>query len=267
VLDYNAHFKINGEAGQYPDDGLIEGNTLSNTAPRLTQGPVTPIDLVAASGWAIRRNLITDFVKSGGDQTSYGAFAKGAGSGTLFEQNAVLCEQRLRGLPGARVGLSFGGGGTGKPYCRDHKCVTEQDQGVMRANLVAACSDVGIYINAGAGTRIVDNTLLDTAGLQVRFPESSALVDGNIVDGAIGTRNGGLLRLGDNLETPIALLYLGYHPLRARYAAPAAFDFAWREAPPPRAVGQVSADLCGVARKEWARPGAFEDFRACLGRP
>lgn len=50
IVDFNAHFKINGDAGQFPDDGVIENNTLTNTAPRQTLGPVTPIDLVAASG-------------------------------------------------------------------------------------------------------------------------------------------------------------------------------------------------------------------------
>jgi hypothetical protein len=214
ILDFNAHFKINAEDGRFPDAGLIESNTLADTAPRRTSSPVTPIDLVAASDWVIRRNLITDFIKAGGDQISYGAFAKGAGARTRFEHNAVVCEQRLRGLPGQRVGLSFGGGGTGKQYCRDRKCVTEQDQGVMQANLVASCSDVGIYVNAAAGTRLIGNTLVDTAGVDVRFPESSVEADGNLVDGSIRSRNGGLLHAGANRETPIALSYLGYHPLR-----------------------------------------------------
>jgi hypothetical protein len=264
ITDFNAHFKINAEDGLFPDAGLIEGNTLGNSAPRETRGPVTPIDLVAASDWTIRRNLVTDFIKAGGDQVSYGAFAKGAGARTLFEQNVVLCEQRLQGFPGQRVGLSFGGGGTGKPYCRDRKCITEQDQGVMRANLVASCSDVGIYVNAGARTKVLDNTLLDTAGVHVRFPESSAEIDGNLVDGAISERNGARLRLGDNLATPIALLYLGYHPLRKLYAAPEGLDFSWREAAPRREATAPSLDLCGTARKDAQRYGAFEDFAACL---
>jgi hypothetical protein len=214
ILDFNAHFKINAEDGRFPDAGLIESNTLADTAPRRTSSPVTPIDLVAANDWVIRRNLITDFIKAGGDRISYGAFAKGAGARTRFEHNAVVCEQRLRGLPGQRVGLSFGGGGTGKPYCRDRKCVTEQDQGVMQANLVASCSDVGIYVNAAAGTKLIGNTLIDTAGVDVRYPESSVEADGNLVDGSIRSRNGGMLHPGVNRETPIALSYLGYHPLR-----------------------------------------------------
>jgi len=267
ILDFNAHFKINGADGRFPDAGLIEGNTLGNTAPRTTPGPVTPIDLVAANDWIVRRNLIADFVKTGGDRISYGAFAKGGGARTLFEQNIVLCEQRLRGLPGQRVGLSFGGGGTGKDYCRDRKCITEQDQGTMRANLVASCSDVGIYVNAGAGSRLIDNTLVDTAGVHVRFPESSAEIDGNLVDGAILARNGGQLHLGDNLQTSIAQLYLGHHPLRKLFAAPDSFDFSWREAPPQHTAATPSAGLCGEARSRTRRYGAFEDFKACLAAP
>ena len=268
ILDFNAHFKINAEGGRFPDAGLIESNTLADTTPRRTAAPVTPIDLVAANDWLIRRNLITDFVKLGGDRVSYGAFAKGAGARTRFERNVVLCEQRLRGLPGQRVGLSFGGGGTGKPYCRDHKCVTEQDQGLMQANLVASCSDVGIYVNAGAGTKLIDNTLVDTAGVDVRFPESSVEADGNLVDGAIRSRNGGRLHPGDNLETAIAMSYLGRHPLRKLFAAPDSLDFSWREAPPRHTAGAASAmaasDLCGTARGPVRRYGAFEDFAACL---
>lgn len=239
ILDFNAHFKINAENGRFPDAGLIESNTLAESAPRATAGPVTPVDLVAASDWVIRRNLITDFIKTGGDRVSYGAFAKGAGARNRFESNAIVCEQHLRGFPGQRVGLSFGGGGTGKPYCRDRKCVTEQDQGIMQNNLIASCSDVGIYVNAGARTRLLNNTLVDTAGVDVRFPESSAEADGNLVDGTIRSRNGGRLHPGDNLETPITLSYLGYHPLR---------------------------HLCGGTRERERRYGAFRNAGICGGK-
>lgn len=264
ILDFNAHFKINGEGGRFPDAGLIEGNTLSNTAPRYTNAPVTPVDLVAANDWIVRRNLITDFVKTGGDQVSYGAFAKGAGARTLFERNVIFCEQHLRASTGQRVGLSFGGGATGKPYCRDQKCVVEHDQGTMRANLIASCSDAGIYVNASARSRLIDNTLIDTAGVQVRFPESSADIAGNLVDGPILARNGANLRLGENLSTPVALLYLGHHPQRKLFAAPDSFGFAWREAPLLYTAEGPATDLCGAERARTRRFGAFEDFAACL---
>lgn len=264
LVDFNAHFKINGWRGQFPDHGRIEGNTLRNDVARRTRSPVTPIDLVAANDWLIRGNLIADFVKLGGDGISYGAFAKGAGARTVFERNVVLCEQRLRGARGLRVGLSLGGGGTGKPYCRDGRCITEQEEGVIRNNLIASCSDVGIYVNSGARSRIVHNTLLDTAGIDVRFPESSADIEGNLVDGGIRSRNGGQLRSQDNLATPVGLLYLGVHPQRGHFIAPGRLDLRWDGEAERRAVSEATPDLCGKARPAQAAYGAFEDFEACL---
>lgn len=265
ITDFNAHIKVNGDAHGFPDGGLVEQNTLSNTSARRTPRPVTPFDLVAANDWIIRANLITDFVKATGDRISYGAFAKGGAARTLFERNVVLCEHKLRGLPGERVGLSFGGGGTGKPYCRDKRCITEHDAGVMRANLVAACSDAGIYINSAATTKIADNTLLDTAGVQVRFPESGAELDGNLIDGAVVERNGGRVTMLDNRSSSIAALYAGVHVQRGLFADPGSLDLRWKDEAPRRdGQGLPGPDLCGAKRAERPAYGAFEDFAACL---
>ncbi|MDY0974389.1 right-handed parallel beta-helix repeat-containing protein [Massilia sp. CFBP9012] len=264
---FNAHFKINGAGGRFPDQGLIEANTLSNPAPRATRKPVTPIDLVAASDWTVRGNIIRDFIKAGGDGISYGAFAKGGGSGNLFERNLVWCEAALAGQPGQRVGLSLGGGGTGKPYCRDGRCIMEQERSVLRANLIVGCSDVGIYLNSAADTRIEDNTLVDTAGIDVRFATSSAHIDGNLVDGPIRSRDGGLLHLGDNRDAALWRSYAGLHPVRSLFAAPAGADFLWHgEAPARSTPRQDGVDLCGAARSQAKAYGAFEDFGACRRR-
>lgn len=264
IQDFNAHFKINGEGGAFPDHGLIEANTLSNAAPRQTAHPVTPIDLVAASDWTIRANLIRDFVKTGGDRISYGAFAKGGAERTVFERNVVLCEAALAGAPGQRIGLSFGGGGTGKPYCRDGRCITEHDGGTMRSNLVSGCSDVGIYLNSAATTQLLQNTVLDTAGVQVRFPTSGATLEGNLVDGPLRSDEGGVLRAGDNLATPIWQLYLGWHPLRGLFAEPARLDLRWRDEVPQRSIRGAVPDLCGTELRAQRAYGAFAEFRPCL---
>jgi hypothetical protein len=263
ISDFNAHFKINGEDGRFPDDGLIEGNTLTNGAARQTDSAVTPIDMVGVSRWTVRRNLISDFIKTGGDRVSYGAFAKGGGAHNLFEQNMVLCEARLRGFPGQRVGLSLGGGGTGKEFCRDRKCITEQDQGVIQANLVAACSDVGIYLNSAAGSKVLHNTLIDTAGIDARYAETVATVSGNLVDGAIRARNDAVLHLGENRVTPTALLYAGYHPVRSLFASTADLELGWDGAPPRLAAPTGLPDLCGGVRPALAAMGAFEEFAQC----
>ncbi|MBW8898574.1 MAG: right-handed parallel beta-helix repeat-containing protein, partial [Massilia sp.] len=241
IRDFNAHIKINGVGNRYPDDGLIEHTTLTATHVRKTANPVTPIDLVTASGWILRANLISDFVKGDGNQVSYGAFAKGGGRNNVFERNVVWCEQALRGLPGQRVGLSLGGGGTGREFCRDSRCITEQEGSVLRANLVVGCSDAGIYLNGAAASKVVDNTLVDTTGIDVRYPTSSAVVDGNLVDGPVRARDGAIVHLGENRATPLWRSYLGSHPVRSLFRAPEMGDFSWRDGAPLRAEAAMES--------------------------
>jgi hypothetical protein len=264
IRDFHSHVKINGAGGRYPDDGRVAFNTLTNGAPRATDAPVTPVDLVAASRWAIEGNLIADFVKAGGDGTSYGAFAKGAGSGNRFVGNVVLCEHRLRGAPGRRIGLSFGGGGSEPARCRDGRCVVEHDDGLIANNLIASCSDEGIYVNRAARTRLLHNTVLDTAGVVVRFPESAAHAAGNLIDGALRTRDGGALDAADNRTQWVAASFVGFHPVRRLFADAGELDLRWADAPPRRATGaELPTDLCGAPRGPRPAYGAFEDYRRC----
>jgi hypothetical protein len=267
LVDYNAHIKINGEDGQFPDHGVIEGNTMTDTAPRVTENPIAPVDLVAANEWVIRGNIITDFIRAPGKggEPPYGGFVKGEGEGNVLERNLVVCEWKLRDVPGERVGLSLGGGGTGMPF-RRMKGLSgfEQVGGVVRDNLVAFCSDDGIYVNRSARSIIDHNTLLDTAGIDVRFIESSATVTANIVDGAIRKREGSSLQSWDNAMPFLPGLFAGLHPQRSLFRDPAALDLAWRKAPPPLAETEPRADLCGQERGPASPPGAFGDYAACL---
>lgn len=269
VQDFNAHVKINGAADRFPDGGRIAFNTLINAAPRSTDAPVTPIDLVAASGWTIEGNLIADFVKAGGDGTSYGAFAKGGGSGNRFVGNVVLCEHRLRGAPGRRVGLSFGGGGSDARICRDRRCVVEHDDGLIANNLIASCSGEGIYLNRAARTRLLHNTVLDTAGVVVRFPESAAYAAGNLIDGALRARDDAALDARDNRTPWLPASFVGVHSVRRLFAAADALDLRWADAPPRRAPATDDVprtDLCGAPRPRAAAFGAFEDLARCIER-
>ena len=264
ISDFNAQIKINGEGGHFPDSGSIIDNTLTQTAVRRTALPVTPIDLVAASHWTIEGNLITDFVKADGDETSYGAFAKGGGSDAKFLRNVVLCEHRLRGAPGRRIGLSLGGGGSAQEYCRDRRCIVELEDGLIAGNLIAACSDDGIYVNRSSRSRIVHNTLLDTAGIEVRFPESSADVSANLVDGPLRVRDNAILDANENVTSSLWQLYVGWHRVRGLFAGANSLDLQFVAAPPRTGVALAQRDLCG---RPWSTPaamGAFEDFAACL---
>ena len=268
LSDFNAHIKINGSNGRFPDNGRVLNNTLTNGTPRKTSLPVTPIDLVAASRWLIEGNLIADFVKDGGDATSYGAFAKGGGSGTTFARNVVICEARLRGAPGRRVGLSFGGGGSDQSGCRDRKCVVEHENGLIEGNLIASCSDDGVYVNRSSGSKVLYNTLLDTARVEIRFPESTAVLSANLIDGVVLVRDDGILRdEGENETTSVWALYLGWHPVRKLFVDADALDLRFASQPPASLGPDSEADLCSSKRTRRTLIGAFERFAACLGTP
>ena len=198
VLDFNSPVKINGEPGaQYPDDGLLVGNDFANRTARETGAPVTFIDLVSASGWVVRDNVLADFAKAGGNRVSYGIFMKGNSEGGLIERNLVLCRYRVEG--GTRVGISLGGGGTEARYCREGSCNSEHRAGTVRNNVVVDCPDVGVYLNRAQDSRVVHNTLLMTRGIDVRFPTTTGLVAGNVLSGRVLDRDGGRARARDNL--------------------------------------------------------------------
>ncbi len=262
--NFNAHIKVNGEHGAFPDRGVIEGNTLLDTSPRATDNPVTPIDLVAANDWRIRGNLIADFQRKGGAGTTYGAYVKGAGEDNVIERNLVICELHLH-EPGEHVGLSLGGGGTGEGFRRDAgQTDFEQQGGVIRDNLVVGCSDAGIYLNRAARSVVDHNTLLDTAGVQAMTIETSGRVTANIVDSVIRARGGAALEGWDNQTVPLLGLYLGSHPQRAWFRDPSALDLTWLHEPGPVSEPSDQVDLCGVTRTPLAPPGAFADYTACL---
>jgi hypothetical protein len=262
VEDFNAHLKINGIDGRFPDHGLIENNILRNRTGRQTSKPVTLVDLVAASEWRVQGNIIANFIKAGGDGVSYGLFAKGAGEGNRFERNIILCETGAASSTGQRVGMSFGGGGTAAKYCRDGRCLMEQENSSMVANLIARCSDVGIYVNRAAGIRIQHNTLLDTAGVQVRHPESAAYLSGNLIDGPVASRDDGIIHAADNIDTGMVMLYTGRHPVRELFNNAGTMDLAWREKPRGSAAENIP-DLCGTSPGSRRIFGAFNDFAAC----
>ncbi len=193
IENFNAHIKVNGLSRHWPDQGLVQFNTLTNTAPRRTGRPVTPIDIVAANDWHVLDNHISDFVKADGNQISYGVFMKGSGQHGVIARNLIICTSQHISQPGQRVAASFGGGGTDPASCRDGRCVTEHSHGTITSNVIAHCNDFGIYINKANQTRIERNTLINTYGIDIRFPTSSAILLDNQHDGMIRARDGAAL--------------------------------------------------------------------------
>lgn len=218
MRDFNAHLKVNGEDGSYPDNGRIEYNLLTNSGPRHTLRSVVPIDIVAASGWRVSNNLISNIVKSAGNGVSFAGFMKGGGNGGLFERNLVVCTPRAISQSGVRVGLSFGGGGTAPASCRDQRCIAEFTGGVAQDNVIAHCNDSGLDVNTAVQTTLRHNTLINTAGIQLRGEPSSAEVTDNLLDGAVRARPGSRLETRDNLLVDTREWYQDSDRLELRWA-------------------------------------------------
>jgi parallel beta-helix repeat protein len=263
LVDFNAALKVNADgAHALPDDGLVEGNTIYNTHARATANPVAVLNIDNASRWVVRGNLIHDIHKGGGDHTSYAAFDKGGATAPVFERNLVICSL-LDTTGGIRVGLSFGGGGMDRRLCAPAwddtvPCDPEISDGVMRNNVIANCSDVGIYLNRARNTTLLHNTLIATAGIDVRFPGATAVAHGNVLSGRIRRRDGGQFAGNDNLQdvTEAAFAVWYRDPLRG--------DLRHRSVPAALigkgGTGEVADDFCGRPRgAEPADWGALQE--------
>jgi parallel beta-helix repeat protein len=240
--DFNAVIKVNGSKDDYPDGGLVEGNSIYNTRVRDTRKPVALIDIVAANDWRVDGNVIADFAKEIGTRTASGAFIKGNARGGVLERNLVICSLRVPQGEGARIGLSLGDGGTGKSFCRDRQCPPESTGGVIRNNVIMHCSDVGVYLNRAAQSVVANNLLYNTWGIDARYPETDAVIVNNVFTGRIAERDGGRAESRQNER------FKG----KGRFADPANGDFSltepeWlidRGAPLP----EVEDDYCGRER-------------------
>ncbi|WP_437643751.1 chondroitinase-B domain-containing protein [Sorangium sp. So ce362] len=245
IIDFSSQLKVNASLsdGSYviPHRGLVEGNEIRDTSPRETDAPVTKLNIDTGDDWVVRANVIADFHKNGGNGISYGAFMKSGGNRGVFEQNLVLCSDAVQ-TGGVRIGLSFGGGGTGNQYCApafdaDVPCDPEHTDGLMRNNIIVGCSDVGIYLNKSADTRLLHNTLVATTGIDFRYASSTGEADGNLVSGRIRGRDGGSFTAGTNVEEIALETFL------AAYQDPEAGDL--------RLLGDVSAWIgAGTARAD-----------------
>jgi parallel beta-helix repeat protein len=203
IRNFNAQIKANrspSDPALFPDDVLVEYNEFYDTAPRNTSNPVTKIDVVGGRRWIVRANYIHDFAKAEGNNISYAAFLKGNSRDGLFERNLVQCESLHAGQ--IRLGLSFGGGGSGPPsICEEGTCKPEHQNGTMRNNIIANCpADVGIYINASSDTKIFNNTLYDTTGIDMRFTETTGEVRNNLLNGQLRSRDGAIFEESHNIS-------------------------------------------------------------------
>jgi len=242
LRDFNAQLKSNGLGGRFPDDVVVRGNRFSNRAPRQTARPVVPIDVVGGDGWRVEANEIRDFAKAGGDQVSYAAFLKGNGRNGRFERNLVVCEDTHAGH--VRLGLSLGGGGTSPDsVCEDGDCSVEHTGGVIENNIIVDCpADVGIYLNAARDTLVRFNLLWNTTGIDARFDQTEATLSGNVSDGPVRERDGGVALLGDDWIDADGIESVYADPASGRFHVVDADALATEDDDVP------GVDFCGLRR-------------------
>ncbi len=250
LQDFNAHIKINGWNGEWPDHGLVTFNTMTNATGRQTLGSVVAFDLVGASHWKVQDNLVTNFAKLYGNRVAYGLFMKGAGEGGRFERNLVICSPTGISEPGERVGISFGGGGTDPGVCRIDGChAFEHRHGLAANNIVAHCNDAGIDINGSNDVVAAHNTLINTADFSVRNGSARVRLLSNLFEGHVSTRNVDDPQMEWNVSARPSTLFVDPDGLLFQWLAPP-------EAVPARAF--VTNDFRGARRNKLTLTGALE---------
>jgi hypothetical protein len=268
LVDFNAQLKVNatpaGDGGyDMPHRGLVEHCEIYDSRPRNTGNPVTKLNIDTGDDFVVRDNVIRDFAKNGGDFVSYGSFMKSGGKRGLYERNLVLCKSGGQAMTDTRIGLSFGGGGTGAQFCAPAfnasvPCSVEHEDGVMRNNLIANCSDVGVYLNRAKNTSVLHNTMVGTNGVDFRFSTTSGRAIGNLISSNVRTRDTATMTAMQNVTgVTVAQFNLAY-------ANPLAGDFGV-VGPVSAWVGQVTPpagvtdDYCARVRTPTAwTVGAYE---------
>lgn len=272
LVNFNAQLKVNATPAtdggmDQPNRGLVERCEVFDEHARATSNPVTKLNIDSVDDWVVRGCHLHDFSKNGGNFVSYGSFIKGGARRGLYERNLVVCQTSGPSSADARIGLSFGGGGTGAAFCAPAfnaavPCDVEHLDGVMRNNLIVNCSDVGVYLNRASNTRLLFNTLIDTNGVDFRFVTTSGLAQGNLLGSVVRSRDQGTFSSVDNLQGVSSATF------SAAYKHPATGDLtvqgdvsSWvgRAA----AHAQVTEDYCGRARP--AGPWSYGALEHALG--
>ncbi len=135
----------------------------------------------------------------------------------------------------------------------------------MRNNLIVNCpDDVGIYLNEALDVEILNNTVYNTTGIDVRFAASVAELRNNILSGAIRERDGGSATLGSNLTN------VSNFEFRSWFLDPDGADFSLLDGTSIVDLGEnlaaVPDDYCSNLRDDGANDlGAVEYAKEIAG--
>lgn len=231
ITNWEQNIKTDRSDGAEPTDGQIIGNEISNTGAGYANGG-TGIDIVGGLRWYIAGNYVHDWARGA---TRYGIFVKGGAKDAVIERNLVVGARDLPAGPGAAVGISFGGGGTGSQYCApDNRgnggCTCETFAGIARNNIVAHTNDAALHTKRACGSVFASNTVHDSGiGLQIQIEgPTTVLLANSVLDGRISGK-----ATDDNNA-----LSLGVAGLKKIYADPDALGFG-KGSDPSAAAGKA----------------------------
>ena len=112
---------------------------------------------------------------------------------------------------------------------------------------------------------ITHNTLIDTGGITARFAETSADIEGNLIDGVIRASSAAVVHMKDNFASRLTAIYLGLHRVRDLFVDAGMLDLRWRKGPVKRPTGtSAPADLCTLKRSVPPAYGAFDNIVSCI---
>jgi hypothetical protein len=115
---------------------------------------------------------------------------------------------------------------------------------------------VGIYLNDAAESQIIGNLLYDTTGIDVRFAMSEATLIGNVLDGRIRERDGGVAIEDSNL--------VSFQQFGAAYVDAAGGDFRVADDSVLGPLGgSLEVDFCWTERGGAPTAGPMERDSDC----
>ena len=220
LTNWTQHIKSSRtvEVGGGANDVRVIGNEFYNTTPFTGRGS-TPIDVVGGDRWLIARNYVHDY--GGSNNGNYGIFIKGVTRDSVIEQNLVVGYTSPEFKVGASVGISFGGGGTGKQFVPNNDNSCEDFNSIARNNIVAQTTDAGLHTKRACGSKFYHNTVFDVgAGLQIQINGAGDPVDiqRNIFQGRITGQ--------DNRTEQDNLIQASLADFTGAYTDPANLDFS-----------------------------------------
>ena len=117
------------------------------------------------------------------------------------------------------------------------------------------CSnDVGIYVNRSRDSTIEHNTLYNTLGIDVRYSESTANIENNVLSGRIKTRDNATVMQANNLVVS-RNFFTGKDALSSYFVAPDIGNFSWTKSVEDLPMGKPrdgeNADFCHIAATQY----------------